>query len=995
VASRWLLRRPAGWSRGHLLALVAIIGLLPLLALAQQLATGHVDQAPIAITGLTLALLLTISVNNRVARASRRDRLHATLLAKASGAFALADPDGTITYVSPTSEGVLGSSPREVVGRSVMDFVGLVDPTDLAGPGAALMSVFATPGAAATERLRILDVTGTERWLEVGASNRLADPDIRGIVVSYHDVTAEVIAQIELKAGHGLLTATEELAHVGSWEQDTRQPAPRWSMETWRILGLDPAATTIDEHSFERSVHPDDVEIVRRAGRNAFATGEPLDDEFRIIRPDGEIRHLRGIGRVERDDAGRPVRIFGANLDVTEARLATDLLRVQADILANLHEAVIVTDLKGRITHWGGAASKIFGYGSDEMSGRTLESIYPALPKNTAKQRAKILTGSGYSGEWTGLRKDGSTVWLSVYITGMRDASGSPTGFLGVAADISAGHVSARQLARMSAAIEQTSESIVITNTKAEIEYVNPAFERVSGYSRSEVIGKNPRMLQSGEQDASFYRAMWDALTAGQPWAADFTNRHKDGTLYLEEAVISAIYDISGSITGYIAVKRDVTELRRLEVRADQQLRERTLISETITALSGRFTPEESAEAICRQVVRMTDVNTAGLFIFELDDRAVPYGFAVIAGAKPALRRLSRERTAYLRAQAHRGPWIEHWVDTPGHPFNPTLTKLGVRTIAYAPIRDDERVIGFLEISSSSADANELLGLALPALVEFAEIAGTLLSVEIASRTEVEAVRRAIQEVISDEAFSPVFQPIVDVMRDEVVGYEALTRFHDSIAPDIRFMLAAKVGLGVELELATLQATITPSSLLPAGAFLNVNVSPELVLAGTGLAALVALANRELVLEVTEHAAIADYAAFRAAVAALGPRVSLAVDDAGAGYASLQHILELRPAVVKLDRSLIAGIDTDPARRALVTGMHQFVHATGSRLIAEGVETAGELAALRELDVHLAQGYLLGRPAAMASAGRPKGRVARPAPKKARKKARKTPVPVA
>ena len=981
----------AGWSRRHGWTLAAIICVLPLLAVTQQFASGQIDPLPIATAGLALFVLLLVSVNHRAANISREDRRRATLLAKASGAMAVADPDGTITYVSPASELVLGTSQEEIVGRSMLDFVGMVDPTDLAGPGAVLLGVFATPGATATERLRVLDVTGTERWLEVGASNRLDDPDIGGIVLNYHDVTAEVVAQSELRRNHELLVATEELAHVGSWELDTRLPGPHWSPETWRILGLDPAATTIDEHSFEQSVHPDDVEIVRGAGRNAFATGEPMDDEFRIVRPDGEVRHLRGIGRVERNDAGLPVRMFGANLDVTEARLATDLLRVQADILSNLHEAVIVTDLKGRITHWGGGASKIFGYRSDEMAGRTLESIYPALPKNAAKQRAKILAGPGYTGEWEGLRKDGSKVWLSVYITGMRDASGSPTGFLGVAADISAGYVSARQLARMSAAIEQTSESIVITNTKAEIEYVNPAFERVSGYSRSEVIGKNPRMLQSGAQDASFYRAMWDALTAGQPWVADFTNRHKDGTLYLEEAVISAIRDASGSITGYIAVKRDVTELRRLEVLADQQLRERTLISETIMALSGRFTAEESAEAICRQVVRMTDVNTAGLFIFELDDRAVPYGFAVIAGAKPALKRLSRERTAYLRAQAHRGPWIERWVDTPGHPFNPTLTRLGVRTIAYAPVRDGERVIGFLEISSSSPDANELLGLALPALVEFAEIAGTLLSVEIASRTEVEALRHAIRTTISDKAFSPVFQPIVDVMRDEVVGYEALTRFRDGIAPNLRFAQAARVGLGVELELATLKAAIDAASALPAGAFLNVNASPELVLAGSGLAALVASANRDLVLEVTEHTAIGDYSAFRAAVELLGPRVSVAVDDAGAGYASLQHILELRPAIVKLDRALITGIDTDPARRALVTGMHHFVRTTGSRLIAEGVETAGELAALRELDIHLAQGYLLGMPAAMASDGRPKRRGARLAPKKVRK----TPVPVA
>jgi EAL domain-containing protein (putative c-di-GMP-specific phosphodiesterase class I) len=260
-----------------------------------------------------------------------------------------------------------------------------------------------------------------------------------------------------------------------------------------------------------------------------------------------------------------------------------------------------------------------------------------------------------------------------------------------------------------------------------------------------------------------------------------------------------------------------------------------------------------------------------------------------------------------------------------------------------------------------------------------------VLGVEVASRTEVETVRRGIRQVISERAYSPVFQPIVDIMQNEVVGYEALTRFHDGAAPDVRFEEAAKVGLGVELELATLEAALNAAADLPAAAWLNVNASPELVFAGTGLAAIVAGSKRDLVLEVTEHSMIGNYDEFRAAVKLLGPRIGVAVDDAGAGFASLQHILELRPSIVKLDRALVTGIDTDKARRAMAAGMHHFARASGIRLIAEGVETEGELATLRELDIHLAQGYLLGAPAPVPRSGPPKRRAARPAAKKMRK----------
>ena len=124
-------------------------------------------------------------------------------------------------------------------------------------------------------------------------------------------------------------------------------------------------------------------------------------------------------------------------------------------------------------------------------------------------------------------------------------------------------------------------------------------------------------------------------------------------------------------------------------------------------------------------------------------------------------------------------------------------------------------------------------------------------------------------------------------------------------------------------------------------------------------------------LEVTEHTAITDYPAFRAAMAALGPKVELAVDDAGVGFASLRHILELNPAFVKLDRWLIADLESDEARQAMIVGLGHFANVTGCRLIAEGIETDLELIALRALDIRLGQGYLLGRPLPVDEVGRP------------------------
>jgi EAL domain-containing protein (putative c-di-GMP-specific phosphodiesterase class I) len=250
----------------------------------------------------------------------------------------------------------------------------------------------------------------------------------------------------------------------------------------------------------------------------------------------------------------------------------------------------------------------------------------------------------------------------------------------------------------------------------------------------------------------------------------------------------------------------------------------------------------------------------------------------------------------------------------------------------------------------------------LPALVEFADITGALIGRSVADRSRITMRRDAILAIIAAEAFHPVFQPIVDIERDVVVGHEALTRFDDGVPPDVRFAEAAALGLDAELELATLAASLSAAKALPAGEWLNLNVSPVLILAGDALRSLFEGTKRRLVLEVTEHSRVASYPLLLQAMTRLGPNVEFAVDDAGAGFASLRHILELRPAFVKLDRWLITDLETDSARQAMIVGLRHFAQATGCRLIAEGIETEDELAILQALRIRLGQGYLLGRP---------------------------------
>ena len=532
----------------------------------------------------------------------------------------------------------------------------------------------------------------------------------------------------------------------------------------------------------------------------------------------------------------------------------------------------------------------------------------------------------------------------------------------GLGVDLTDGRAKAEEREQLAIAVEQAAESVMITDLDARITYVNPAFERVSGYSRAEVLGQNPRLLASGLQPRSIFDAMWAALTAGVPWVADFVNRRKDGTVFTEEAVITPIRSSSGLITSYVAVKRDVTHERQLVAHASHLAQERALIADTIRGLSATGTPEATAQAICRQVMSLTGVTSAQLYLFELDGHAMPIGFVVAGQPDPPLLRLPAQRSRHLRERAAQGPWIEPWIDRPWHPYNQVLNDLGVHSVAYAPVRNDQQAIGILVIDAQDGIDTRALSEALPALVEFADLAGALIGRTVHERTAVHLRREAIRAIIAAGAFHPVFQPIVDVERDVVVGYEALTRFDDGVRPDVRFAEAASIGLDAELELATLRASLTAAEALPGGQWLNLNVSPALIIAGTELRALIEGSRRHLVLEVTEHTQVANYPLLLAAMTGLGPDVEFAVDDAGAGFASLRHILELRPAFVKLDRWLIADLETDSARQAMIVGLRHFARATGCRLIAEGIETEDELAILQALNIRLGQGYLLGRP---------------------------------
>lgn len=246
-----------------------------------------------------------------------------------------------------------------------------------------------------------------------------------------------------------------------------------------------------------------------------------------------------------------------------------------------------------------------------------------------------------------------------------------------------------------------------------------------------------------------------------------------------------------------------------------------------------------------------------------------------------------------------------------------------------------------------------------------AAVVGDLLEDERSGHERVQHIRDRVGKVLAGGQLRSFLQPVVDLRTGAVVGVEALARFPgEPRRPDVWFAEAELVGLGAPLQLAAVRAAVDCRNDLPDGLWLSVNVSPATLMHPELSESVLASSPHRIVLELTEHSRIDRYDEVRRLLQPLrSAGVRLAVDDVGAGFASLSHVLELTPDVLKIDLSVTRGIDTDPARQQLVLGILAAARQLDAATIAEGVETTAELTCLRDLEIGYAQGYALARPA--------------------------------
>jgi EAL domain-containing protein (putative c-di-GMP-specific phosphodiesterase class I)/CheY-like chemotaxis protein len=406
-------------------------------------------------------------------------------------------------------------------------------------------------------------------------------------------------------------------------------------------------------------------------------------------------------------------------------------------------------------------------------------------------------------------------------------------------------------------------------------------------------------------------------------------------------------------------VRAQIRGRQALEIELEHVRAGRRRLADVLEGLGGDLPVLTIASTLVKRLPRALAIDGAAILYFGTGaERVTTIASSGVLGRRFRPNRALPERLGReLRERAAAGPWLEAAAGSVDR-------RSRALDVAYVPFRLGPTAdpLGLLVYAQDPGAGSAPLTHRLPELIDATDLIVVVLRPAVERAETASANIGRIQDIISARRFTIHLQPIVRLNSGDVIAVEALTRFLGEAGPEALFGEAATFGLGSALERATIEAAIEAAGSLRPSVALSVNVSADALQHDQALRGLLATGERRIIVELTEHERIDDYDGVRAALAPLAPRVKLAIDDAGSGFASLRHIFALRPDYVKFDIEWVRGIDQDPVRRALVSGLVHFSTETGCELIAEGIETEGELATLRELGIRLGQGYLLGRP---------------------------------
>jgi diguanylate cyclase (GGDEF)-like protein/PAS domain S-box-containing protein len=720
---------------------------------------------------------------------------------------------------------------------------------------------------------------------------------------------------------------------------------------------------------------------------NPAAANIPSEHEFQ--RRDGSLFWAR----ISIKPFGKPFgdcRCIWVIEDISQERAIEEALQqTMQELYGILNTAVIgIALLRHRkIDRCNSRMEELFRFGRGEMVGCSTRVWYPSeeIYQHVGLDvYGELAAGREAFRELEFTRRDGTRFWGRLAGRAL-DPRDPYAGSVWIIEDLTEEHESNKELLLARKVFEVSSEAIMITDAKNRIVSVNAAFQAITGYGREEVLGRDPKFMGSGRHEPAFFQAMWATLDERGHWAGEIWDKRKDGNVYPKWLTIDTIRDEHGAITHHVAVFSDITERKATEERIAFLAHH-----DPLTGLPNRLTLTLHLEHAIEQAKR--DQCRIGLMFIDLDNfkrindtLGHHIGDLLLCEVARRIRGAVRESDIVARIGGDEFVLVlercqlpvdaasvaQKIIDHLAEPYRFESLELHTTpSIGIGIYPDDGEDIDTL-MKNADAAMYHAKGLGRNNYQFYAQ------EMNAAASERLRLESRLRQAMATSDDFSLHYQPQIDLATGNVIGFEALTRWKDpelgSVPPGVFIPVAEEIGLiqyiGTwVLHTACQQARLWMDQGLAFGR-ISVNVSPQqfrqprfpalvqTILSETGLPA------SALELEITEGTLMetAD-----AAVSILNQLkevgVSLAIDDFGTGYSSLAYLKRFPIDRLKIDRSFVLDIETDPSDAAIAIAIIALAHSIGVTVVAEGVETAGQRDFLNRYGCDLVQGYLYCRP---------------------------------
>ncbi len=502
-----------------------------------------------------------------------------TVVEKSLGAITFSAGDDGRFYLSEPVARLLGYEPGTLPDAAGDD---LLHPADRKRLDLLRQELETRPGGSVTAELRACQRDGSQRWLEVTLTNLLADPAVEALVAHFRDVTDRKQTEEALGESRHLLEQAQAIAHVGSWTGGlTPDDTLFYSDECYRIFGL-PLGRPMTLEAFYSQVHPADLPKVKEAIRRAIESEARYEAEYRIYRPDGELRWVHASAVAEHRTPDGPLRIIGVVRDVTERERSLEELRESElryrRIVETASEGIWTLDASYRTTFMNRRMGEMLGYTPEETLGRPAFDFMDQEGLAHAHEVfGNLRQGKKQQIEFRLKRKDGTDLWSSIESIPLLDEAGRFEGALGMFTDIAERRLAEETRNRLAAIVESCGDAIIGEDLSGTIVSWNRAAHRLFGYTSEEAVGKKVDMLIPADRQSEAARLFERSRRGEHVEPFETVRLRKDGSAMPVSLTVSPIRDANGQVSGTSGIARDLTDQKRAEAelrRSEEQLRQ-------------------------------------------------------------------------------------------------------------------------------------------------------------------------------------------------------------------------------------------------------------------------------------------------------------------------------------------------------------------------------------------------------------------------------------